>query len=55
MHRREAAHSGATDEPQQERLGLIVTRVPQGDPIRAKFNARAFQEGEPRAACGRLN
>ncbi len=49
-HRREAARAGAAKEPQQERLGLIVARVPERDDVGAEPATRARSKNAWRAA-----
>ncbi len=47
MHRGKAAHPGAPHETQEERLGLVVSRVAERHDVGVEVRARALEEGVP--------
>ncbi len=49
MHGCQAAGTRAAQQPKQKRFGLIVARVTERDRVRVEVQARALEEGMPRA------
>ena len=47
VHRGKSARTGSTQQPQQKRLGLIVTCVPDRDHIRVEVRAGPLEKRMP--------
>jgi hypothetical protein len=55
VHRREPARTGSSEKSKQERLGLIVARMPQGDHVGLELIASPDEEFVTRISTGVFN